>query len=478
MSNSVLFSAKKVLLSELDDYKLKVKFIICDFDTNENGVKIDRDSIDNWLSTLLNKPLVGKVTVSADGELDFTSHNVKKYKTLDDDGNEVFDYCFDTSAFGTFTEVGIEEIDGVDCVTATATVWRRFKTASDVLISRVESGTLHSSWELVVSSYQNIIENGKVVKLVKDGEFLANCVLGEKVKPAYNRAKVLQVAESDKDIQDAIVSDIMVANEDGENLENKEKKNNIVEDVKVVVSENNENVNDKGENVDNKLGSEDTQLASLTQDDIYKKLDDSVYEKSKCYISYIFPEEHIVYARNWGMESTKFLKFTYSVDGDSVNVSDPENVTMKFDVIEASAKISELESKEEATTEAMLKANEKIKELELVVSELQPYKDKIIAQEQERIKQETESKRESLKEYALKSNLISEEELESNDEIKNMIASLDEKAIKSIIADRFINKMDSDEKETELQVSSQNVNLESVSDNSGTGFSIKEYIGQ
>ena len=64
------------------------KFIICDFGRNKNGVSLNRDGIEDWLATLKNKPLVGKIKMKYDGTYDFTGHNVKLVNKVDEYGNE------------------------------------------------------------------------------------------------------------------------------------------------------------------------------------------------------------------------------------------------------------------------------------------------------------------------------------------------------------------------------------------------------
>ena len=106
MEKITLYS-NKVYLSEeeSDPDSYTAKFIICDFTRNKNGVALNRKTIENWMSTLKNKPLVGKIKMRYDGEYDFTGHNVKRVKKIDENGNEYNEIEFDTEAFGTFVDV-------------------------------------------------------------------------------------------------------------------------------------------------------------------------------------------------------------------------------------------------------------------------------------------------------------------------------------------------------------------------------------
>lgn len=49
------------------------KFVICDFSVNENRRQLNQDTIKNWMGTLVNKPLVGKIVTTSKGS-DFTGH--------------------------------------------------------------------------------------------------------------------------------------------------------------------------------------------------------------------------------------------------------------------------------------------------------------------------------------------------------------------------------------------------------------------
>ena len=487
ITNNIEISSKRIEVSEIDEHKLEVKFVICDFDPNKNDVQINKDKINNWLSTLLNQPLVGKVDVNRDGNVDFTGHNVKIVKLKDSDGNEYTDYEFDTSAFGTYTSVGIKEIDGEMCIVATATVWRRFKNASDLILSRVENGTLHSSWEIAVNKHHYETVNKKRIKVIDDGVFIGNCLLGEYVAPAFDSAKVLQVASDenqfDKEFNNAIMEDIMVANQNGgENVE--KDKNVIVSDNKVkesiidLTGESNVSENSVVE-----LDDAQTEVSALTMNEIEVKLEEKLDESYRLYPAYVFPEEHTVYARNWRMKTTEFKKFTYTVENDEIFISEPIDVKMTFSAFETDIKVAEMEEKLNASTDALLKANETIKSLESMVSELTPYKEKFEEQEQLRIEAEQDEKRAVLSGYALKSELITSEEIQTDENIKQLIQNVDENAIKAIIAERFMKKLDEKQviEKSESEESAETalkVNLASVVEEDVKKFDIKNYLSK
>ena len=68
--DNFMLDSRNVVISEDSSDSIFVKFVICDFDVNGNGVQLDRSTISNWLPTLINKPLLGKIEVSDDGDMD------------------------------------------------------------------------------------------------------------------------------------------------------------------------------------------------------------------------------------------------------------------------------------------------------------------------------------------------------------------------------------------------------------------------
>ena len=98
MENIKLFSDRFELSESEDDPEVLIgKFIICDFLPNKNFVQLNRETIEDWLSTLVNKPLVGKIITTAtkdnDGNFirDFSGHNVVLVTKTDDFGQEYQD---------------------------------------------------------------------------------------------------------------------------------------------------------------------------------------------------------------------------------------------------------------------------------------------------------------------------------------------------------------------------------------------------
>lgn len=231
--------SSQVELSEVksDPDILKAKFIISGFGINKNKVQINRDTIDEWVGTLVGKPLVGKVSTKLDGTMDFEGHNLKVVTKYNSDGTPYKEAEFDTNGFGCFTSAEIEEIDGVEYITATANIWKRFKNAVSVIKDRVANGSLQTSWEISIDDSTSKIVNGTVVKIINAGRFIGHCLLGSNIEPAYDESGLLQVASKDtsQDLSNALSQDcldeslnINMANSTDKEV-NMAKENEIIE---------------------------------------------------------------------------------------------------------------------------------------------------------------------------------------------------------------------------------------------------------
>ena len=206
MNETIYLSSNyNISISESDhpDYYL-VDFILCDFDFNGNGVKLNRDTIETWMNTLVMNPVVGKIQGS-----DFTTHQYKNGK-------------FGTDAFGVFESVRIENIDGKDYLMGTARVWKRFEKACSILIQRFKSGQgLHTSWEVSVldSSFD---EQGR--KIINSGILLGHCLLSRKTPPAYDCSRVIDVAE--QTLEEQFIEFSQALQEDINNIKGGEEMEN------------------------------------------------------------------------------------------------------------------------------------------------------------------------------------------------------------------------------------------------------------
>lgn len=440
----------KLEISESGADTLDGKFIICDFNPNDNDVALTRDTIDTWISTLINKPLVGKIITTTNGA-DFSGHNMKVVEKVDDNGDKYQEVEFDTSAFGSFYKVEIETIDDIEYIVAYAKIWKRFSQACEVITNRMSSGDgIKTSWEIqsLESHYETIDE--KQIKYIDNGNFIGHALLGSTVRPAYPSSGLLNVASQDTDneLSKALVNDI------SEHIKKEE----------------------------NELPKKVVHVSALTTRDLHQKVYQALNPKgwnSNPYYSIweIYPEEHKILAYDIERESEDdYLVVNYTVDEDTVVlgeikntklstlIAEKTNVNISVDLNEAakliadkettnkelSESIKELTSEVESKTEALVEAASKITELESEVSELKPYKEKVEAAELEQREAETASKKEELKTLASTGNYISSEEIETSELIAELIANLDEKGIKALIAERMMQKLAKDPKHIDV----------------------------
>lgn len=480
MDNIILYSSKAYLSednSNPDSYI--AKFIICDFSRNKNGIALDRNTIETWISTLKNKPLVGKIKMRYDGEYDFTGHNVKEVKKFDENGNEYLEIEFDTEAFGTFFEVSIETIDNVEYIVASCEVWKRFSQACEIIVKRIKDGSLSTSWEISVEKSSQGIVDGLMTKIIQTGRFIGHCLLGKNVSPAYDSSGLLEIASTEYDLEfaEALSRDIISHGLDREN-EAKEDINlqikNVTSDAKNVeetvvdtpVVQSEDNTSTRINTTENNSG---TEVSQLTEYDLRKKIRESCKAKlgKWCWISFHFPVEKEVWLEIDERESElDFVRITYEVNNDTITVSEPENVKLTVSISEVNNKIAELETEISTKDEAIIKSGEEISRLKAEVSELTPFKEKFEKAEQEKVAAEIKEKKDTLVSSITKSGLITKEEIEKSDELKGYVDTLDDKSLKAILAERYMESLNSNEtlvsetigNETNVKTASANLN--------------------
>ena len=500
MENITLYSSD-VVLCEKEDHpdSYLAKFIICDFSRNGNGISLDRETAENWISTLKNKPLVGKIQMKYDGTYDFTGHNMKKVTKKDENGNKYETVEFDTSAFGSFTDVHIEEIDNTEYIVAECEIWKRFTKACEIILSRIEDSTLHTSWEISVEKSKKKLVNGLMTKVVESGRFIGHCLLAKDVQPAYDCSGMVEIASTnyeDVELSTALSQDftsqgldIPEAKEENmaktqeiaeenvietpiETSEEKVEKTTPVAEVSEDENpecknkkEKSEEETDDDDKEDEKETSENVENSALTVRDLRNKINEECCKIYRWFwINFIFPTESYVLGKTCEGDENEldYVKFTYSVGEDGVvTVGEPENVTLTVSVAEINTKIAEKD-------DAIVKANEEIQTLKAENETLISFKERCEKEDAEKADNEIAEKQNNLKQYALDSKQITKAELETED-FKTIISELNETKLKSIIADRYIvslTKKSSKVETSEVEVSeTPKANLETSKDN-------------
>ena len=210
MEDKIILNSLGVELSESEEDRdyLNIKFVLCDFKPNGNNVMLNRATIDSWLQTLVNKPVVGKISGN-----DFTSHQYKNGK-------------FNTDAFGVFTKVYISTLDnGDECIIAEGMIWKRFEKACGIIQSRISRGlTVSSSWELINNGSHIEEIDGRKVKVIDSGLFTGHCLLGSKTPPAYDCSRVIDVAE--QTLEEQFIEFSQALQEDINNIKGGEEMEN------------------------------------------------------------------------------------------------------------------------------------------------------------------------------------------------------------------------------------------------------------
>ena len=475
------------------------KFIICDFGRNKNGVSLNRDGIEDWLATLKNKPLVGKIKMKYDGTYDFTGHNMKLVNKVDEDGNKYQEVEFDTDAFGTFFFLSIETINDQEVIVASCEIWKRFTKACEIIVSRIKNGTLHTSWEIAIEKSHQGIVDGLMTKIIDVGRFIGHCLLGKQVSPAYDSSGLLEIASTNYDVEfaEALSQDII---SQGLDINNQEKEEDILKKDENITLSNNENIEevttteeasteknkdtetvkdgtkteqseDTSENKDDdddeknedgeckkKKGcsageckkkksstSASTETSALTSYDLRRKLSEECRKKidNWCYVTYLFPEEKEVWCEYDGDSELDYLKFTYTVENDEVTVSEPEKVTLTVSVKDINSTVSEYEKTIAEKDDLIVKASSEITSLKSENTELSQYKEKFTQMEQEKVDAELAQKKEDLIASVIKSGQITREEIEASEEFSGYVDNLDKKSIMAIIGERLSASVDS-----------------------------------
>ena len=318
MNKNVVVSNSNIVFSDIqeNDTYLMAKFVVCDFEPNLNGVMLNRQTIGNWINTLIDQPVVGKIDVTSDdGEADFTSHNANFVIRTDENGNPYQDIKFDTSAVGVFTDVDIESISGKEYIVADAKIWKRFPDVCALIKKRMSDGQISTSWEILVKSSHNQFISGQMIEVIDDGAFEGHCLLGQAVPPAYPDSKMLQVAAKqekdniDIELVDAIKRDIKTFNVSNIHLQKKDGDNVTKKDNKVSVSASEDGVVPK--NISNEKADEGTKWTAPTLSDFTDKSWDKLTNDEKTKIA-----EHYAWAKAVPPENFGDLKLPHHEASD------------------------------------------------------------------------------------------------------------------------------------------------------------------
>lgn len=478
-TENICLASEVVEISESNTY-LELTSRICYYDdTNANGVLLPSENAEEKAQTLINMPVQALYRTNMLGEPTFSGHEMYE----DENG----DIQFGTQSIGTHTEVYIEntdvnvrgEIKNLPCLYAKYRIWKRYENCVAAVRRLFSLGKLYGSWEILISAYE--FKDG--VKNVTEYEFLANTLLGyEYARPSYGvDAKAISLSSTSNEnllVAEALSQDILCHgfannNETKEDniLQNKKNTQIAEESVEAPVVETPvENETTEGTTVssteDSTSENTETEFSQLTEDDLRRRIREAARAKlgEWCWIAFHFPVEKEVWLETDSRESElDFVRMTYTVENDTVTVSEPESVKLSVGVSEVNTKIAEMESSIASKDEAIIKAGEEIERLKTSVSELTPFKEKFEQAEQERITKELNDKKDALVSSITKSGLITKDEIESSEELKGYVDNLDDKSLKAILAERYIASLS--ETSTEVSEVSDNNETETASTN-------------
>ena len=505
---TICLSSKTIDIAENDLY-LELTNRMCYFDDkNLNNLLLPYKGVEEkaleCAKSLINMPVQAKYKKIA-GKDDLGSHEMH----INPDGEVVFD----TESIGTHVDVWIEEtevttvsgeVKKLPCLYAKKRIWKRNKNFINAIKRLYESESgLGSSWEIQTLEYT--FKDG--VKTLIDYVFLSDCLLGSTTTPAYNgTSKAISLSsltEQELMVAEALSQDIISQGLDNNNQEKEENILNKDENITVSSEENVEEVNtdevstnentdvesveesddtenseetnkekdgedkedtDDKEDIDDnddseckkKKSSVSTETSSLTEYDLRVKITQACREKFRdwCWVSFMFPEERVVWCTYDGDSELDYLKFTYTVENDEVSVSDPVKVTLNVSVKDINSTVSEYEKTIAEKDDLIINASSEIAELKAQNTELSQYKEKFTQIEQEKAEAELAQKKEDLIASVVKSGQITREEIEASDELQGYVNCLDKKSLMAIVGERLSASIN-DKQENDIETSEE-----------------------
>lgn len=489
-SETICLSSQTIDIAENDLY-LELTNRMCYFDEeNLNHILLPyKDNEEHALEcakTLINMPVQAKYR-KINGVDDLGSHEMH----VTPEGEVVFE----TDSIGVHTDVWIEDTEittvhgetkTLPCLYAKKRIWKRNKNLINAIKRLYSSnGGLGSSWEIQTLSYT--YDHG--VKTLTDYVFMSDCLLGSTTTPAYSgTAKAIYLSalsEQELMVADALSQDIftnglsttiqekevtnldkneniVLSTEDSvveQTVDNKDPETSEVENKEEKVVDNSEVKNPETTSVTSedheKNEPEVPEVSALTSYDLRRKVSEACRAKYNdwCWVSYLFPEDHEVWCEYDGESELDYLKFTYSVENDTVSVSEPEKVRLAVSVRTVNGTVAEYEKIISEKDELIIQSSAEINSLKSENAELAEYKEKFTKMEQEKIAAELNQKKEDLIASVVKSGQITREEIETSEEYSSYVSNLDKKSLMAIVGERLAASFDKKE-EAKVEVSS------------------------
>ncbi|WP_127566568.1 coiled-coil domain-containing protein [Paenibacillus xylaniclasticus] len=435
-----ILSSTPIEISEYPNHKEATFLISVLGEYNANGVLIEEAEGEKYHDTIVGYPIVAYLKYDKNGKPeDFGGHELRtKYNKE----TKKVDYYFATFPIGSVTKSWIEEreVEGYigtkKCILIKSKLWKsRFPEYFKVFDKLWENGGIDSSWEI---SSSEVKKTGKG-KILKSFEFIGNCLLGTKTQGAVKGAGVLEVASNDEtnyELSNAFLSDIKNTQQGKKDMLSLSSStgNSSIEDDKEDTNDA-DLFNEKGGNT--KLGNEDKLTSSLTENDVYRKVRKAINNSSVekyYYLAMIYPYEYRAIAYDWNREKeSDFVEFSYTVNSDdTVSITGQKDVEMIFkpkasiegEVAELQAKLEEAEKQIAEAGKLLTDATKEKESLQSQITELIPFKEKVNQLEQAEKERVLAEKKEELKVFALEDELISAEELDTDEKLISIFKEL------------------------------------------------------
>ena len=460
---NINFASKTIDIAEHENYILLTNRVCYLDEPNGNGVCLpydDPDATAEMTKTLIDMPVVAKYVCDEDGEPNLGGHEAY----IDEETGEI---AFATTPIGVHTDAYIKEdtvttfageTKTLPCVFATQKIWKRNKNMVAAVLRLFGEGKLHNSWEVASTEYN--FRDG--IKYLTKYSYLGNCFLGDNVAPAFGRsAKVLSLSQEDNNamlmVAEALAQDIAGGKENKELMDNE----NIVAEVEVTEAPVVEEASADEEIVVEEAAAEEVvaeeevvETSELTGEDIMKRIYNKLRDKYGWgWITYFYPEEHYVLWHEYEMDELTYIKHTYTVNGDDVEVDDGEEIKLVVSMAEVNTRVAEL-------NEALVSANNTINAQKDELNALASYRDAFEQAEAERVAREHEAAVAEMRQYCVDSGRFTNEELDG-EELSALIKNMDKASINTMIAERLIAEMRNQKPEPEVAtVSGVKVTLE------------------
>jgi len=441
-------------ISNKNNTTREITMLVHTFETNYNGLQFTEDYTNQFMNTLIDKPVV-----------------CEYYPVEDDLGDHAVYYSSDgevelrTIAIGTINQVWVGDHQTNNetkrALFAKAVVWSyKYPQIMSCIEKLFNSKQSSSSVEIEVYSY----EEGAtwVQRIPDDYSYLANCLLSSSVAPADPNAGVLNVFQ--REVAMAVNQDLKLHSvEGGQNVSEKNSEQNKEE--KVVFNKGKEiKFHGKVENSELSYGDISNQIYNLIN-----PIDPETEQRTYNYwIRELFQSYAII--EDWYNSEEDMYKVNYTITNDTVSIDPKEqwiavelvyqpkgtdiqaelNKKME-EAIQLNTKVEELNNLVIFSKEGAVQLEQKIADLEAKIESMtQEHATKIAELEQEKTelseyktKWETHEKEVKVKEISDKYQKLISAECFKTEEVQNAIQALDESVLKDIVIKEVSEKMKS-----------------------------------